>query len=130
MGKAIYHGPGDAIEMDGLRFERGTTYAMTNGQITRIRASDPNAAVEIVDSAPETPLELAKITDAQDRMRDDAIAAADKEAARAQDEADKLARASAERTAKAAAEREKTAAERDAARREAAAPRKTTRKES
>jgi hypothetical protein len=131
MAKAIYHGPGDGVELDGLRLERGESYLLTNEQILRVRASDPVAYVEVTEATPETALELVKIADAQARIRERAQAAADQEQRKAEDEADKLQREANERAQKAARDREETARERDVARREAAAtPRKTARKES
>lgn len=130
MAKATYLGPGDSVEIDGLRIEANKTYDLTNEQIGRLRASDPRAAVEVTDSAPETPIALARIRDSQDRAREAAADEAAKQAEKEADEAARIERESAARTAQAAEARSAASREREAARREAATPRPKRGKES
>ena len=119
--KAKYLGPGDAVELDGLRFERGETVEITSDQLTRIRASDAHAAVEVVKAETETPLVLLRIGADQDKVR--AKATVDAERARQDelDERNRLANEQGERAAKSAAERQKLTDDREKARREGVA---------
>lgn len=96
MAKMTYLGPGDAVELDGLRFERGKEYTVTNAQLARIRVSDPRAAVDGTTTA-ESRLDEAKILAAQADEREKAAHARRLEEERQQDELDKLERESAER---------------------------------
>jgi hypothetical protein len=123
MAKVTYLGPGDAVELDGLRFERGKAYEVTNEQFARIRASDPRAAVDGTTSA-ETPLEHARILEAPGQAREKAARDRRLEEERQQDELEKLQDQAAERAAKSATEEQarqvKRQKERDEARAEAA----------
>lgn len=123
MAKVTYLGPGDAVELDGLRFERGKSYEVTNEQLQRIRASDPQAAVDGTTTV-ESPLERAKILAAQGDLREKAARERRLEEEQQQDEIERLNRESAERAEKSArdeAERQaKRQKERDALRAEAA----------
>lgn len=47
MPKAIYKGPGDSVEVDGLTVEKGKAIELTHEQIARITAS-PGAIVDVV----------------------------------------------------------------------------------
>lgn len=69
MATVVYNGPGDAVELDGLRLERGKKYEVTNGQLARIRASDPLAAVE-GQTAFESPHTEARILATQSADRE------------------------------------------------------------
>jgi len=44
----VYSGPGDMVTFDGIRVKRGQTVELTQQQIARLRASDPDAKVENV----------------------------------------------------------------------------------
>jgi hypothetical protein len=119
--KAKYLGPGDAVELDGLRFERGETIEITSEQLTRIRASDAHAAVEVVKAEPETPLVLARIGADQDKARTQGALEREKREQDELDERNRLANEAGERATKAAAERQKLAEDREQARREGVA---------
>lgn len=47
MPKAIYRGPGDSVELDGVKVEKGKSIELTHEQINRVRASDPQAVIDI-----------------------------------------------------------------------------------
>jgi len=48
MTKAIYRGPGDSVEIDGIKIEKGKSVDLTAEQITRVQASDPAAVIDVV----------------------------------------------------------------------------------
>lgn len=48
MPRAIYRGPGDYVELDGIKVEKGNGIDLTQEQITRIAASDAAAVIDIV----------------------------------------------------------------------------------
>jgi hypothetical protein len=119
--KAKYLGPADAVELDGLRFERGETIEITSEQHTRILASDPNAAVEVVKAETETPLVLARIGGDQDKARTQAALERETREQDELDERNRLANEAGERATKAAAARQKLTEDREKARREGVA---------
>lgn len=48
MPRAIYRGPGDYVELDGIRVNKGKGEDLTPEQISRIEASDPEAVIDVV----------------------------------------------------------------------------------
>lgn len=112
--KATYRGPGDAIELDGLRFEKGETYDVTADQVARMRVSDPAAAVDVTGSGVETADETAQIRAKQNRLRERQAADRERAAREAAREADRMAREDEERAQKAAEKSERAAAKKEA----------------
>lgn len=47
MPKATYKGPGDSVEVDGIKVEKGKAVELTHEQVTRIQASDAAAIIDI-----------------------------------------------------------------------------------
>lgn len=48
MTRAIYRGPGDYVELDGIKIEKGKAVNLTAEQIARVQASDAAAVIDVV----------------------------------------------------------------------------------
>lgn len=73
--RIVYRGPGDSVQVDGVEFKKGETADVTGEQVRRIRASDPEAVVEVTNEKADDEAAQA----AQDRQRTRAAKAAEKE---------------------------------------------------
>jgi hypothetical protein len=78
--KAVYRGPADSVEVDGISVKRGEATDLTSEQIARIRA-DPGANVEVTGDG-ETPDAREKTVAAQAKQRERQAAEATKAAAK------------------------------------------------
>lgn len=125
MAKVTYRGPGDAVELDGLRIERGKTTELVGDQITRLRASDPRAVVE-VDPTPDTPRDVVRIRAEQAKQREDRADAALKDEIETGDAVETAERAAAELASKRADERERVRADAVRSRQESASELRST----
>lgn len=52
--KAIYRGPGDSVELDGMTVKRGESVELTHEQYTRIQNSDPEAKIDVAKTSAPT----------------------------------------------------------------------------
>ncbi len=77
--KAIYRGPADSVEIDGVTVKRGEAADLTAGQVARIRA-DPGATLDVTGDG-ETAETREKTVAAQAKQRERQVTEATKVAA-------------------------------------------------
>lgn len=80
--RAVYRGPADQVELDGIVVKSGEAVDLTAEQVARIRA-DPGAVVDVVgdgETADARDKTLAAQAKQRDRQRADATKAVEKSA--------------------------------------------------
>lgn len=78
--KVTYRGPGDAVELDGLRIKKGEIVEVTYEQYTRILGSDPDARVDVTSNKGDDDEDTQRIKQAQANARERGVRAAEREA--------------------------------------------------
>ncbi len=111
MAKVTYRGPGDGVELDGLRIERGKPVELLGDQVSRLRTSDAHAVVEVETDGPEDARTIARIRALQDEQREKLADERDKDETETAEFVVKNEKATADRTAKKSAERDRVRAE-------------------